>query len=718
MRQRIADRPWKVDKRSWIFYWEKMEEYSDVICEEIEGNIFLLDCETARLSIWSREWETFIDVGVSALISQVNRNGAWNRKEIFKETKIYYKGIELQNKCIGVDAGILEFIDIKGDLDRKYINISRKGFTEQGERFFEEQLYQGLLEAIHKVLRHLEKNGKIEKIKNIVERECQEKVDFPKLINLIVSVTILAYYAMREEWNISETLYELNKTEKYGWAKLLLDLDSILSKHEDILAELKKMTRFFNIEAYVRGSQLKEDRKGIKQYTFNFLQIFLQKNHWAIVQERKDNYGSWTDYLVMISSEGEQSWITEYKKIIKVPHMESDESILEEWGKELCEIRSSYLSNGDDGQQLILNWILKNVPTVGMFANKDGTIRVNILANKIYPTIYMNENFKFLLLRRMMEKAENDGIQSFSTIAWQGKELLACKRLPYSITFIKRGYLADYAYYKAIVPFNGKLWKQWKGILDKKRKKDTKMEKMFRLLDAMNIEEILSKGEQCKDALRHRLQQKSAGGLMNIATKVLDSVLTNIMKPDFDIENGIEDTVEAILEEPSKMVQQWRDIYYDIAWKYLRGESELLGSQTIGNIDEVKDIEGEPPGYFELSCMWVWCRKDVKELQKVVDEVETCYDKYTSTGTDCEKRKKLMIDYMVDKLQFATDKEVLQECVKNYEDELLELVKKMECQDLQQKVDAIKRKYSMFLLDLDKVCAGKQKINKEKEDGV
>ncbi len=146
------DRPWKNDKRSWIYYKDKIEEKIEqsngekvkrnpnIICEEVDGNMFLLDCETARLSIWSREWETFTDVGVSALINQVEQNGAWDSREVFKETKIYYKGIELQNNYIVVDAGILEFIDIKGELERKYININRQGFTEEGQQFFEEQL--------------------------------------------------------------------------------------------------------------------------------------------------------------------------------------------------------------------------------------------------------------------------------------------------------------------------------------------------------------------------------------------------------------------------------------------------------------------------------------------------------------------------------------------------------------------------------------------------
>ena len=79
-----SDRPWREEKRSWIFYKDKIEEKIEqedgkkakrnpnIICDEVDGNMFLLDCDTARLSIWSREWQTFTDVGVSALIGQVD----------------------------------------------------------------------------------------------------------------------------------------------------------------------------------------------------------------------------------------------------------------------------------------------------------------------------------------------------------------------------------------------------------------------------------------------------------------------------------------------------------------------------------------------------------------------------------------------------------------------------------------------------------------------
>ncbi len=129
-----------------------------------------------------------------------------------------------------------------------------------------------------------------------------------------------------------------------------------------------------------------------------------------------------------------------------------------------------------------------------------------------------------------------------------------------------------------------------------------------------------------------------------------------------------------------------------------------------GSAEEETVIEEEFPGHLELCYMWLWCMKEERELSRIADEVGVCYKQYVSSTTDYELRKELMIDYMVSSLHFESEKEVLQECIKNYESELLELVKKMECQDLQRKVKQLKRKYSMFVLDLKEVYCEKQKM--------
>ena len=46
-----GEKPWLVDKRSWIFYISEIRKNKKMICGETENNLYFLDCETAHLSI-------------------------------------------------------------------------------------------------------------------------------------------------------------------------------------------------------------------------------------------------------------------------------------------------------------------------------------------------------------------------------------------------------------------------------------------------------------------------------------------------------------------------------------------------------------------------------------------------------------------------------------------------------------------------------------------
>lgn len=151
------ERQWREQKRSWIFFRDKIAEEQNIISDSVDGNVFMLDCESARLSIWSEKWKTFIDVGVNSLLKEESIARKTGEAVSSAEIRIFYKGMELEKRSVQKDAGIIEFIDIKKDLERAHINISRGGFTRRGNRFFEEEMYPGLLEAVKKVLKYLAK---------------------------------------------------------------------------------------------------------------------------------------------------------------------------------------------------------------------------------------------------------------------------------------------------------------------------------------------------------------------------------------------------------------------------------------------------------------------------------------------------------------------------------------------------------------------------------
>ena len=56
------------------------------------------------------------------------------------KTKIFYKGIFVCNMALKDDFDMLEYIDIKAVLDRKYLAINRSDFTDEGRAYIEKRI--------------------------------------------------------------------------------------------------------------------------------------------------------------------------------------------------------------------------------------------------------------------------------------------------------------------------------------------------------------------------------------------------------------------------------------------------------------------------------------------------------------------------------------------------------------------------------------------------
>ena len=480
-----TERPWRDDKRSWIFYQKMAQADEDLICMDIGESVFLLDCEKVRLSIWSKQWSTVLDVGVKGLLETENILKSGKSNGELKGTHIYYKGMELERRRVDRDTSLIDFIDIKKDLDRSYININRYGFTESGEQFFQEKLYPSLLTEIRDVLTYLEKTAEEggdnnKNFRDIIckamRKRCEEIAKYRKdkrteelekekrnIAAQVISASILAYYAVRDEWELSGKLLN-TEARKTQWIGLIKEMGEILDEQKGLLAELAEISSFFNINIYDRErkgyiSNGAKGRDNKQRYTI--VDFFREENKWAVLQMRKDSYSNWRSCLVLLGDDDIKKF---YMQLEDFPFPESQEEKLESWGKDLFLIASNLDNTMVQDQQFFLNWLLMNIPTIALFANDDGNVRVNVLGSRIPPSVYMNKNFKWLILQRMVEVQQKESIQRFSVPVWQRRECMSCCKLPYSIYFIRRGYLYPYSLHRAIVPFDGNLLHQIREV--------------------------------------------------------------------------------------------------------------------------------------------------------------------------------------------------------------------------------------------------------------
>ena len=731
-------RPWLNESRSWIFFKDQITRESNIIYDSTDGNVFMLDCESARLSIWSQKWNTLIDVGVSGLLKEEITARKTGKIISSAEIRVFYKGIELEKMSVHKDAGIIEFIDIKRDLEGEYLNISRGGFTSKGKLFFEEQLYPGLLEAVRNVLKYLavstvqknkvqreESNSKIfsQKIESIVKNKCSKVLELRKssldadkgelaklrneIVSLSVSVSILSYLSARDEWNIAETMDGTEYYEENEWLNLVDKIDKILSKPENefILSDLAQMTKFFDIKVYGENQKIvvnkvNDSRLKLK---FRFTQIFSPKSHWAVLQIRKDSFSTWTSYLILLGDNRSRE-SDEFQKIISFPHSASDCRQLEKWGERLCNVVELSDDEADSSQQFLMNWMLKNIPTVGLFCNKSGNVRVNILARRIYPSIFLNENFKCLILSRIMEKAEADGIQRFSTIVWQGRENLGCSQLPFKIFFVKRGYFSPCSFHKTIIPFEGNMLKKWKKIIDEPSKIEEKVISLINLIDIQNnILRLISGSnmdEKSPDLFSERDDKTRMSGLsVYISEFVFIQIEEMGFKPNCDLDE--------LLKSIDKNLE-WQDLYYK-----LRNISTVanFGKSLKSEVEKLKSQFKEDELFEYLCNSWAYLVFEQEKVFDIINAVKEDYDAYIKLNPSYHQKKEKIADYLVKEGPYKYSKRRMLQYIEAYEKELLELFHHMECQRVRQHIDKLFSN-NMYLISM--LNSKKQKNKRER----
>lgn len=103
----------------------------------------------------------------------------------------------------------------------------------------------------------------------------------------------------------------------------------------------------------------------------------------------------------------------------------------------------------------LCKWILKNIPTVIMFSSFDGNSRINILGKKNNNCILLDKNSKYLIIDKLLEKYKEFKISRFYTIAWLEFNYISVNTIRSSISYIKRGLIAETNMKKMIFPITG-----------------------------------------------------------------------------------------------------------------------------------------------------------------------------------------------------------------------------------------------------------------------
>lgn len=714
-------RPWILDKKSWIFYEGYAQKDKTIIREEVGNDVFLLDCRSARLHIWSGDINTFATIGAKNLLERESEIEDYKGENQRSGYKIYYKGIELQRNRGFDDNNFVEYVDIKGDLDRNLLNISRKSFTDRGEKFFSEVINPGLQKSIQNVLKFLGKKGDVQigQIKEEIENrfkelekeyaQSKESVEFniglKELNSQIISAILLCFLACREEYN-RITAYGIDNTNVSNkFNELIDDIVSYLgdmSYNNDIkevgqdtrrlYTKLQEKSLFYNICVYDENLQRS---KG----TINFAEFCNIKRRFAILQMRKSAMDNWSSYLVEIN--GENNVCSELERLIFARSVEEKRNIdetINQWTKNLMRnTRGMESDEKDFRQQFLMSWIIRNIPTIAMLSDGTGNIRINILSSRIYPVIYMNDEFKMLILDRMAEEFEKNRAVRFSTIAWQNRDFLICREIPFSAYFVKRGVLADQSYYKVIMPVSGQYLHNLKQRIQGIAELDY-VKKIYRILREIDIRRYLKSIVSSNSTLKNRLLDEAkdinanieglleklkakmkGGNLIQWIYEFLMDQVESVIDSKDDIRQGATDGT--LIDEDEKRLKEWHKLYLEIVEIYLQIDDERESGFEQLKAEVNKILE---KSYFKILCSVVqffraseWKKVFHEEVQKKLfpkRNVDPNGGEDSNTYTD--PNKAMILAYIKNNCNDSVPMENIEICYNEFEKEILSLFEK------------------------------------------
>ena len=370
--------------------------------------------------------------------------------------EIYYKGILMTTTEFKEDANLIEYMDIKDTIARKDLKLNRNGFSKRGYDYLE-TVYREVIKTARAALRYYGKEGKSDvdqieaNVKHLMD-ELSKKEDKrveDQLDQLILSAAGLVYFGMINQE--SESCCSKDSLTDDRWQKLLKMI--IAKKLWNKLVSRRKSS-LYNISV----EKIEDNKDNNTRHKSTIFEIIDKDNKFMIVSRRnRDHY--WSRYLVRADRCHDK-----IKKLIqKLRSEDSGEERRNLMMQIREEIRGYKVISPDhenlydyterQKQQLILKWLLENIPTMAVFSSEDGNVRINMLDVDVCGSIYFDMEMKRMLLERIREKSKQ--ASRFTVPVISGFSILGLKEPRESTMSVKRGKLSKIGYDEMYFPLTG-----------------------------------------------------------------------------------------------------------------------------------------------------------------------------------------------------------------------------------------------------------------------
>lgn len=471
--------------------WDSETE-KNFITVDIKDGIAVLDCQRVKLCIWNNVLGVFAQFGGKRLLladSAVFKNRGMEQTDDWK-IRVFLKGIYVQSHFMYQDSELLELIDIKGGkIGKSHIAINRNEFTREGLSYLEEEIYPSVIVSAKEALVELNElaNQNQEKcFDKLIEcaihekfLECQSAGEYDseskrfELEEMVLSAVGLSYF-LRVLGKEPELLcVKKDEAEICHWDKLL-ELIADLRVYSDDKADEKNPYKIAFTEYINRGMMremavysyqgLSRNRPDLRQQHLDYSGLLLEQRKIAILSLRMDAHSKWFYIPIEIYNANRKEG-NYFEVFMRKPTGFQDErkvlgelenwadGILEAAGRDKNYFREEY---GEDAEiQYTLKYMLENIPSVGVYANGDGNLRVNVLSEERPKSVFYNRNAKKLVLKKAQKLHDENHAKRFMTGVWRGYECLSLENMPSSVHTVNGVYIARQQTERMLLPILG-----------------------------------------------------------------------------------------------------------------------------------------------------------------------------------------------------------------------------------------------------------------------
>lgn len=449
--------------------------------------------------------------------------------------------------------------------------------------------------------------------------------------------------------------------------------------------------------------------------TMDYASLLMDERKIAIISLRQNDYSRWFHIPMIVdeqqNEEGQKKKTeNEYMKFVeRGKTWEEEEEIqekLESWGDKIFRefgdnitLQKLYEKRGTDFDvQNTLYYMLSNIPTVALYTNIQGNVRINVLDSEEKTSIFCNKNMKRLILKKIHSLHQNYGTKRFVTPVWRGYECITLDKEPSSVCVVNGAYIARNQQNKMLFPISGDKVSVLLNLQEqsffrelKKRKEECHRleEECDRILKFHDKFENAFREEDLTDPVTERIHRYlvESGKRLNIMTKV--ALRNAVNKYLLDMNLFLKRQIHNYKKQVFVRIEQNMNLPIDELIEKLSSTGQyqqMLIEQYIENLDsEKKENASKVEKNKEMEKLWfefnqaiafirTYQNLDLQKWLKENTETEEFHNSLWTSGSGKSEIQKNMIDYVAkNTLEHLTEKQI-ERCYEKLFDDMIECV--------------------------------------------